>query len=94
MYNLHVKNKKTKEKKKQKQIIKMANSFCSSWKIVQFTNESSTETFYTPQFGFRQAEKNKTKQQKKHISYHKVKNHDVKTFKKEKQRNPLKREVI
>lgn len=84
MYNLHVENKKTRTK--QNDYKKWQKQLIVEKKSIQFTNETSTETSYRPQFGFRQAEKKTTKK-----TYFSPQSQD---FKKEKQRNPLKRAVI
>lgn len=59
----------------------MANTFCSSWKSIQFTNENINKNIIQTTVWF-SASRKKKKKSENIISHHKVKNRDFKTSKK------------
>lgn len=63
MYNLHVENKRQKNKTKQKKpnYKKWQTAFVHHEKVYNLQMKTSTKTLHGPQFGFRQAEKNNLK---------------------------------
>ena len=66
MYNLHVENKKTKKKKKT-DYKKMADSFLSSWKSIQFTNENINKNIIQTTVWFSASRKKKKGKKKWNI---------------------------